>query len=46
MVQDIIEKLTVTHIFKKTACFLYGNLRFIIVFTKVRHWTLTWASQI
>jgi hypothetical protein len=29
-----------------TACLLDGTQRFITVLTKVRHWTLSWASRI
>jgi hypothetical protein len=28
------------------ACFIYGTRRFITMFTKARHWTLSWASRI
>jgi hypothetical protein len=36
----LFEKLIVTQLVKKS-CFLYGVLRFITVFTKARHWTLS-----
>jgi hypothetical protein len=43
--RTLFEKLIVTQLVKKT-CFLYGTRRFITVFTKARHWTLSWASRI
>jgi hypothetical protein len=30
---------------RKITCFLYVTRRFITVFTKARHWTLSWASR-
>jgi hypothetical protein len=41
----LFEKLIVTQLIKKS-CFLYGTRRFIAMFTKARHWTLSWASWI
>jgi hypothetical protein len=38
MVQNIILKAVVTH---QKIFFLYGTRRFITVFTKARHWTLS-----
>jgi hypothetical protein len=38
----VLEKLTVTELFKKLPAF-YGTRRFITVFTRPRHWSLTWA---
>jgi hypothetical protein len=32
--------------FSKISWFIYGTRRFITVFTKARHWTLSWASWI
>jgi hypothetical protein len=37
----LFEKLFVTQLVKKISCFLYGTRRFITVFTKARHWTLS-----
>jgi hypothetical protein len=42
----LFEKLIVTQLVKKVSCFLYGTGRFITVFTKDRHWILSWASRI
>jgi hypothetical protein len=38
--KTLFEKLIVTQPVKKS-CFLYGTRRFITVFTKVHHWTLS-----
>jgi hypothetical protein len=46
MVQDIIWKADCHSAYEKISCFLYGTRRFITVFTKARHWTLSWASWI
>jgi hypothetical protein len=46
MVRDILWKADNHSAFQKIACFLYGTRRFITVFTRVRHWTLSWASRI
>jgi hypothetical protein len=39
---DVFEKLTVAQPVKKFPTF-YGTTRFIIVFTKNRYWTVSWA---
>jgi hypothetical protein len=41
----LFEKLNVTHLFKKIPL-SYGTRRFVTVFTKARHWTLSWVSWI
>jgi hypothetical protein len=41
----LFEKLTVPQLVKRILL-LYGTRRFITVFTKARHWTLSWASRI
>jgi len=41
----ILEKLTVTQPIMKFLAF-YATQRFIIVFTRVHHWSLTWARWI
>jgi hypothetical protein len=46
MVQDIIWKADSHSACQKISCFLYGTRRFITVFTKCHHWTLSWASRI
>jgi hypothetical protein len=46
MVQDIIWKVDCHSACQKISCFHYGTQRFITVFTKARHWILSWASQI
>jgi hypothetical protein len=46
MVQDILWKADSHSACQKIACFLYGTRRFIAVFTKFRHWTLSCASRI
>jgi hypothetical protein len=46
MVQNIIWKTDYHSAYQKISCFLYGTRRFITVFTKARHWTLSWASRI
>jgi hypothetical protein len=46
MVQNIIWKADCHSVYQKIACFLYETRRFINVFTKARHWTLSWASWI
>jgi hypothetical protein len=47
MVQNILWKADCHSAYQKISCFLYGTRRFIItVFTKARHWTLSWASWI
>jgi hypothetical protein len=40
----LFEKLIVIQLIKKYPCFLHGTRSFITVFTKARHWTLSWAS--
>jgi hypothetical protein len=44
MMQDIIWKAD-SHLACQKSCFLYGNWRFINVFTKLRHWTLSKESS-
>jgi hypothetical protein len=44
--QDIIWKADCHSTSHAISCFLYGARRFITVFTKARHWTLSWASRI
>jgi hypothetical protein len=46
MVQDIIWKADSHSACQKISCFLYGTRRLITVFTKARHWTLSWASRV
>jgi hypothetical protein len=46
MVQDNIWKADYHSAHQKISCFLYGTRRFITVFTKARHITLSWASWI
>jgi hypothetical protein len=46
MVQDIIWKADSHSTCQKISCFLYGTQKFITVFTKARHWTLSWAKRI
>jgi len=46
MVQDIISKADSRSACHTIACFLYGYGRFITVFTKARHWDLSWFSRI
>jgi hypothetical protein len=46
MLQDILWKADSHSACQTTVCFLYGTRRFITVFTKARHWTLSWASWI
>jgi hypothetical protein len=46
MVQDIVSKADSHSACHKIPCFLYGTRRFITMFTKARHWTLSWASRI
>jgi hypothetical protein len=41
----LFEKLIVTQLIKNILL-SYGTRRFITVFTKARHWTLSWASWI
>jgi len=41
----LLENLTVTQLVKKFSAF-YVSLRFITVFTRVRHWSITWAKWI
>jgi hypothetical protein len=41
----LVEKLTVTQLVKIFPTF-YGTRRFIIVFTRARHWSLSWARWI
>jgi hypothetical protein len=41
----ILEKLTVAQLIKKFPTF-YGIQRFITVFTRARHWSLSWARRI
>jgi hypothetical protein len=41
MVQDIICKADFHSACQRISCFLYGTRRFITVFTKARHWTLS-----
>jgi len=44
LLQDIIRKADSHSTFQKISCFLCGTRRFISVFSKVRHWTLSRAS--
>jgi len=44
--QDIIWKADCHSARPKIYCFLYWTRRFVTVFTKARHWTLSWASRI
>jgi hypothetical protein len=46
MVQDILWKVHSYSDCQRIACFHYGTQRFITVFTKTHHWTLSWASWI
>jgi hypothetical protein len=46
MVQDILWKIDSYSTCQKIACFLHGTQRFITVFTKACHRTLSWASWI
>jgi hypothetical protein len=46
MVQDILWKVDSYSTCQRTASFLYGTRRFITVFTKGRHQTLSWARWI
>jgi hypothetical protein len=46
LVQDIIWKADLSLSLSKKICFLYGTRRFITIFTKARHWTLSWANRI
>jgi hypothetical protein len=46
IVQNIIWKADCHSACQKISCFLYGTRMFITVFTKFRHWTRSWASQI
>jgi hypothetical protein len=46
LVQDILWKTVSRSACQRVACFLYGIRSFIIVLTKARHWTLSWASRI
>jgi len=39
----LLEKLTVTQLVKKFLAF-YGTRRFITVFKRIRHWSLSWGS--
>jgi hypothetical protein len=39
-------KSWLTPTLSKKSCFLYGTRRLITVFTKARHWTVSWASWI
>jgi len=39
-IQVLLEKLTVTQLVKKFSAF-YGTRRFITVFTRARHWSLS-----
>jgi len=41
----LLEKIIVTHPFKKFPA-LFGTWRFITVFTRVHHWSLSWARWI
>jgi hypothetical protein len=43
--RDLLEKLIVTQLVKKFPAF-YGTWRFITVFTRARHWSLSWARWI
>jgi hypothetical protein len=46
MVRDIIWKADSHLSCQKISCFLYGTRRFITVFTKARHWTLSRTSRV
>jgi hypothetical protein len=46
MVQDIIWKDDCHSACQKNILLSYGNQKFITVFTKAHHWTLSWASWI
>jgi hypothetical protein len=46
MVQDILWKADSHSACQTKAFFFYRTRRFIIVVTKARHWTLSWASRI
>jgi hypothetical protein len=46
MVQNISWKSDCHSAYQKTSCFLYGTRRFITVFTKTRHWILSWTKRI
>jgi hypothetical protein len=39
----VLEKLTVTHLLKKFPSF-YGTRKSITVFTRARHWSVSWAT--
>jgi hypothetical protein len=41
----LLYKLSVTHMIKKFSSF-YGTRRFVTVFTRVLHWTLSWVKWI
>jgi len=43
--QSPLEKLTVSQLVKKSAAF-YGTRMFITVFSRSRHWSLSWARWI
>jgi len=43
--RNLLEKLTVTQLLKKFPD-LYATRRFIIVYTRPRHWSLYWARGI
>jgi hypothetical protein len=43
--RDLLEKLTVIHLVKKSPAF-YGTRRFITIFTRSHHWSLFWARWI
>jgi len=42
----LFEKVTVTQFVKKLPALFHGNQMFITVFTKARHWNLSWANWI
>jgi len=46
MVQDSLWKAESHSACQTISCFLYGTWRYIIMFTKARHWTLSWASRL
>jgi hypothetical protein len=46
MVQNIIWRTACHLAYQKISCFLYRNRSFITLFTKARHWTLSWASWV
>jgi hypothetical protein len=46
VVEDILWKAESHSNLQISTCVLYGKRRFIIVLTKARHWTLSWASLI